>query len=93
MHGERASVLLPVLVPAGLSAALHVQAKHPMVVDASVNGRPLHAWAIGADSAPESIAIPGAFLFRGDNLLTLTARDGAPGARLRRVVYRPEAAE
>jgi hypothetical protein len=88
MHEERASVLLPVLAPADLSASLHVQAPRPLVVDASINGRPLRSWAVGPDSAAETIAIPGAALFRGDNLLTLSARDGAPGARLRRIVYR-----
>jgi hypothetical protein len=87
MHAERASVLLPVLTPADLSAALHVQAPRALVVDASINGRPLHSWAVGADSAPETVAIPAAVLFRGDNLLTLSARDHAPGARLRRIVY------
>ena len=88
MHAERASVLLPVLVPADLSAALHVQSPRPMVIDASINGRPLHSWSVTADSGPETIAIPGAVLFRGDNLLTLSARDGVPGARLRGIVYR-----
>jgi hypothetical protein len=88
MHAERASVLLPVLAPADLSAALHVQAPRAMVVDVAINGRPLHAWAVAADSGPETIAIPGAVLFRGDNQLTLAARDGAPGARLREIVYR-----
>jgi len=88
MHAERASVLVPVLAPADLSAALHVQAPRPLVVDASINGRPLRSWAVGPDSAPETVAIPGAALVRGDNQLTLSARDGAPGARLRGIVYR-----
>jgi len=91
MHAERASVLLPVLAPANVSAALHVQAPRPLVVDASINGRLLRSWAVGPDSAPETVAIPGAALFRGDNLLTLSARDGAPGARLRGIVYRAAA--
>jgi hypothetical protein len=88
MHAERASLLLPVLAPADLSAVLHVQAPRPLVVDASINGRPLRSWAVGPDSAAETIAVPVAALFRGDNLLTLSARDGAPGARLRGIVYR-----
>lgn len=88
MHEESASVLLPVLSPGDLTAALHVQAPRPLVVDASINGRPLRSWAVGPDSAPETIEVPGGALFRGDNLLTLSARDGAPGARLRGIVYR-----
>ena len=95
MHAPRASVLLPVLTPADLSAALHVQSPRPLVIDAKVNGRPLRSWAVGPDSAPETVAIPAATLFRGDNQLTLSARDGAPGARLRGIVYRgsPQAGE
>ena len=88
MHEESASVLLPVLSPGDLTAALHVQAPRPLVVDASINGRPLRSWAVGPDSAPETIEVPGGALFRGDNLLTLAARDGESGARLRGIVYR-----
>jgi len=88
MHAERASVLLPVLAPEDLSVALHVQAPGPLVVDASVNGRALRSWVVGPETGPESITIPADAMFRGDNLLTLSARDGAPGARLRGMVYR-----
>jgi hypothetical protein len=87
MHASRGSVLLPVLVPADLSATLHVQAPRPLVIDAAINGRPLPSWAVGPDGAPVKIEIPAAALFRGDNVLTLSARDGAPGARLRGIVY------
>jgi hypothetical protein len=87
MHAGRASVLLPVLAPADLSAVLHVQAPRAVVVDAAIGGRTLRSWAVGPDSPPETVAVPGAALFRGDNLLTLAARDGAPGARLRGIVY------
>jgi hypothetical protein len=89
MHAPQASVLLPVLAPADVTAAVHVQAPRPLVVDASVNGRPLRSWAVGPDSGPETVAIPGDALFRGDNVLTLAAHDGAPGARLRAIVLRP----
>ena len=34
-----------------------------------------------------TLAIPGSILFRGDNVLTLSAAGGASGARLRRIVY------
>jgi hypothetical protein len=88
MHAGSAHVLLPALGPGDVAAAFHVQAPRPLVVDASINGRLLHSWAVGPDSTPEPVAIPGAALFRGDNLLTLAARDGAPGGRLRRIVYR-----
>ena len=80
MHAARARVLLPVLVPADLTAALHVQAPR---TDGGrrVGQRPAAAargrWA--PESGPETIAIPAAVLFRGDNLLTLAARDGAAG--------------
>jgi hypothetical protein len=87
MQAPRGSVLLPVLVPAAMSATLHVQAPRPLVIDAAVNGRPLASWAVGPGAAPERIVIPAAGLFRGDNVLTLSARDGATGARLRGVVY------
>ena len=86
MHAGQASVLLPVFVPSGLSAGVHVQAPRPLVIDASVNGRPLRSWAVGPESAGETIMIPAAALFRGDNVLTLAAHDGAPGARLREIV-------
>ena len=89
MHAARASVLLPVLAPADLAVVLHVQAPRPLVIDAAVNGRPLRSWAVGPESAPETMAIPAAALFRGDNLLTLAARDGASGARLRGIAFRP----
>jgi hypothetical protein len=88
MHEERASLLLPVLVPADLTAILHVQSPRPLVMDAAVNGRHLQSWAVAADSPPRAVAIPRGALLRGDNLLTLSARDGQPGARLRGVVYR-----
>lgn len=88
MHQARATVLLPVLSPADMTATLHLQSPRPSVVDASVNGRPLHSWAVEAISGPVLVAIPGSMLFRGDNFLTLAARDGEPGARLRAVAYR-----
>jgi hypothetical protein len=88
MHEDSASLLLPVLVPADLTAILHVQSPRPLVMDAAVNGRHLQSWAVAADSPPRAVAIPRGALLRGDNLLTLSARDGQPGARLRGVVYR-----
>ena len=88
MHAGRGSVLVPVLAPGNLAAAVHVQAPRALVVDASVGGRTLRSWEVGPDSAPEAIVIPGAALFRGDNVLTISARDGEPGARLRGIVFR-----
>jgi hypothetical protein len=88
MHTRQASVLLPILSPSGLTAVVHMQAPRNVVVDASVNGRLLQSWAIGPDSAPMPVAVPADALFRGDNLLTLSARDGEPGGRLRGIVYR-----
>ena len=80
-------MLLPVLAPRGLSAALHVQAPRTAGARRSVNGRLAAARGRWARTARRrSFAIPAAVLFRGDNLLTLAARDGAPGARLRRVI-------
>ena len=88
MHAGRASVLLPVLAPADLTAAVQVQSAQPLVIDASINGWPLRSWAVGPESAAVAVAIPAAALFRGDNLLTLVAREGACGGRLRGIVYR-----
>jgi hypothetical protein len=93
MHEERASLLLPVLVPADLAASIHVQSPRPQVVDAAVNGRPLASWAVGPDTPPEVLVVPGGSLVRGDNLIILSARDGQPGARLRGVVLRARAGE
>jgi hypothetical protein len=87
MHAGQASLLLPVLEPSVLAATLHVQAPQPTTIEAAVNGRPLRSWAVGPDSAPQVMAIPATALFRGDNVLTLSAAGGATGARLRRVVY------
>jgi hypothetical protein len=87
MHQARGTVLLPVLRPADMTAMLHVQSPRPSVVDASVNGRPLHSWAVDASTGPVPVTIPGSILFRGDNLLTLAARDREPGVRLRGISY------
>jgi hypothetical protein len=48
---------------------------------------------VGPDTPPEALVVPGGSLFRGDNLITLSARDGQPGARLRGVVLRGGAGE
>jgi hypothetical protein len=88
MHEAEAAVLLPVLEPRATVAEVHVQSPRGMVVDASVNGRLVGTWAVSADSAPRSLAVPADALFRGDNLLVLASRGGEPGARLRRVGYR-----
>jgi hypothetical protein len=89
MHQARASLLLPVMEPRALEVEIHVQAPRRTVLDAAVNGRIVGTWAVEGDSAPRSLSVPADALFRGDNELTLAARDGAEGARLRRVTYRP----
>ena len=89
MHDARASLLLPVMEPRALEVEVHVQAPRRTVLDAAVNGRVVDTWAAEADGGPRTLAVPPSALFRGDNELTLTARDGLPGARLRRLTYRP----
>ncbi len=87
MHAERASVLLPILRPSAVAATIHVQAPRIMAIEAAINGRPVRTWTVGPDSAPQTMAISESALFRGDNVLTLTASDGEPGARLRSLVF------
>ena len=88
MHEPRASLLLPVLEPRALVAEVHAQAPRGTVLDAAVNGRVVGSWAVGPESGPHAVAVPAEALFRGDNEVTIASRDGAPGARLRRLVYR-----
>jgi hypothetical protein len=88
MHEPRASLLLPVMEPRRLAVEVHVQAPERTVLDAAVNGRVIGSWAAGPESGPHALDVPAAALFRGDNELTLAARDGVPGARLRRLSYR-----
>ncbi len=88
MHDAAASLLLPVMEPRAMTVEIHAQAPRSVVLDAAVNGRVLGSWAVGPESGPQAFAVPAEALFRGDNEITIAARDGEPGARLRRVVYR-----
>ena len=90
MHEAQASLLLPVTEPRALAVAIEAQAPRATVLDAAVNGRLVGTWAVGPETGPQTLRVPADALFRGDNALTLTARDGAAGARLRRLTYRPE---
>jgi hypothetical protein len=89
MHEGAGVVLMPILEPSGVTATVHVQAPRAMAIEAAVNGRALRTWMATPDGLPETVAIPAGILFRGDNVLTLSAAGGASGARLRRIVYTP----
>jgi hypothetical protein len=75
-----ASILLPCLRPRDLVVTLVAftgESERPALL---VNGKPLGRWQAGSP-----VKVPGEFLFRGDNVLTLRARPG--GIRLRRLTY------
>lgn len=88
MHAPSASLLLPLLDPADLEVTLRLWAPGPTPVTAAVNGAPLASWMADASTPEETLRVPARVLFRGDNVLSLSVPDGAPGARLRELRYR-----
>jgi len=91
MRGARATLLLPCLRPRDLLLTLELAAERAIPFELFVNGSLLGRAAAGPGRPPLSLKVPASALFRGDNLLTLSATNGpARGARL--LSYRLRAA-
>jgi hypothetical protein len=88
MHAPAATVLLPVLVPADLEVRLRMMSPSPVTLALSVNGHPVGSWRASSEEAEQAFRIPARYLFRGDNLVTVSSPDGGAGARLREIRYR-----
>jgi hypothetical protein len=87
MREARASILLPVLRPRELEAALRLDAPSPRPVELLVNGRSLGERIVGA-AGEAVVRLPPDALFPGDNALTLAAPEG-PGVRFLSLTLRP----
>jgi hypothetical protein len=88
MQEARASLLVPCLRPRELEAVLRLDAPSPRAVEVLVNGRRLGERMVGPSGDEAVLRLPAGALFRGDNVLTLSAPDG-PGLRFRSLVLRP----
>jgi hypothetical protein len=87
MHEARAELLIPVLRPRDLEVELQTEGPAGLRLAVAVNGRPVGQTA--AEGGATVLSVPAAVLVRGDNVLTLSAPDGAAGTRLRRFGLRP----
>jgi hypothetical protein len=93
MREPRATLVLPCLRPRPLAVTLELESAAPTTAPLQllVNGAPLGRVSVFYGRARVQIDVPAPLLFRGDNLLTLSAVDGAPrGIRL--LSYRLRAA-
>jgi hypothetical protein len=88
MGEGRASLLVPCLRPRELEAVLRLDAPSSRAVEVLVNGRSLGARIVGPSGSEAVVRVPAEALFRGDNVLTLSAPDG-PGLRFQSLVLRP----
>jgi hypothetical protein len=89
MEAEQAELLLPVLEVTDREVVLTLSGEGTL--EAGVNGVRLAATGLQAEPAELALRVPASALFRGDNLIVLTAkRPGAsgPGPRLHRVRIR-----
>jgi hypothetical protein len=86
MREPRATLVLPCLRPRPLGVTLELDISAPTTapLELLVNGAPVGRVSVFQGLARVRVDVPAAALFRGDNLLTLSAVDGAPkGLRLR----------
>jgi hypothetical protein len=74
-------------VPDDWQVTLLVSSDSASPVSVDVNGRDVGSAAVGAAPTRVAVSIPRDALFRGDNLLGLSA--AGPGLRLHRVAVRP----
>jgi hypothetical protein len=88
MREARASLIVPSLRPRDLEATLRLEAPALRRVEVLVNGRSLGQQAVGPSGTEAVVRLPAAALFRGDNVLTVSAPDG-PGVRFRSLAVRP----
>jgi hypothetical protein len=87
MREGQAELLLPMFRPQDLDLELVTVAPAGTRLGIAVNGRPVGETA--SDRGRTVVRLPAALLFRGDNAVTLSASDGAPGARLRSFALTP----
>lgn len=84
MREARAALLLPCLRPRDLVVTLDLEVTATRSFDVLVNGTAVGRVAALPERMTAALKVPAAVLFRGDNLLTLSATDGPPGGvRLR----------
>ncbi|HEY2946365.1 MAG TPA: hypothetical protein VGN09_28290 [Vicinamibacteria bacterium] len=88
MQEPRASLVVPCLRPRELEAVLRLEATSPRPIEVVVNGRRLGQRTVGPAGDEAVVRLPADALFRGDNVLTLSAPDG-PGLRFRSLALRP----
>jgi hypothetical protein len=90
MRSAQASLLLPCLRPRDLDLVLTLDSREAEQVEIFVNGQRLGAQRLGAEGTPWVLRVPAAWLFRGDNLVTLRrASDSHFGPRLLAFALRP----
>jgi hypothetical protein len=90
MQEPRATVVLPSLEPADGQLTVWLSAPGGSSVRIDVNGREVGTAAPTGEPARYVVTLPRDALFRGDNLIGLTA--GGPGVRLHRFTVRPAGA-
>ena len=88
MQAGRASLLVPCFRPRELEAVLRLDAPSPRPVEVLMNGRSLGERIVDPSGVESIVRVPAEALFRGDNVLTLSA-PGGPGLRFRSLVLRP----
>jgi hypothetical protein len=89
MHDAQAALLLPVLVPRDVDVVLALEAPEQRRLRAFVNGQPVALLVAGPGLVTTTLPVPAAALYRGDNVLTLSADGPQAGVRLRRYLLRP----
>jgi hypothetical protein len=87
MQEARGSVVVPCLRPREIEAAVRLDAPSPRRVQLLVNGRGLAERLVDAAGDEAVVRVPADALFRGDNVLTLSA--DMPGLRLVSLSLRP----
>jgi hypothetical protein len=85
----RASLLVPCFTPRDLEIVLRLHALWPASLGCEMNGHALGALRIDASSEDQRVRVPAAFLFRGDNLLTLTRGASDPPVVFDELALRP----
>lgn len=87
MHEAEATLLVPTFRSRDLDLEVVTEAPPGTRLRIAINGRPVGETEPGGGRTV--VTVPAALLFRGDNLATLSATDGLPGARLRRFGLAP----
>ena len=78
LREEPGAVLIPGLGPQPLTVDAHVRVPRATTLSATINDQPLPLVALAEGHASAQWTLPARALFRGDNVLQLTIRDGGP---------------